>query len=879
MVSSSTNHEFLDPPKSPDDLGSMGDYRVIKELGRGGMGYVFAAEDTKLQRHVALKVMKKKVAVTPHSRERFISEARAMAAVHHDNVAMIFEVGEHQGTPFMAMEMLKGATLEKFKKQQRPSYETIIRYAKEMAMGLAAAHQKGIVHRDIKPANIWLEEGTERIKILDFGLALASSPVDQLAGVGSVIGTPGYLSPEQARSEPLDDRSDLYSLGVVLYELATDKLPVRAKTVAGQLIAILAHPPRPIEELNDKIPKPLQDLIYRLLEKEPRERINSAAELVEELERVEVECESKSEVALAINKLQEGLQEVVAKKQKPTAPKSPAIPKLPPATTPLAADPFASLPAATNPLGQPVSSLSSPSLPAAAAQPQRAAIPQRQRPANPKTTKKATGKKKPSVPPVVLIGAAVGVALAIVGGVFVMNMGNSRKENTVIAVDTNSDAEYANDSGTRAVSQTPPPQQKQPSPPQTGPQKPKPVNTAQNTNNGSKKWVPPVDAQNVRSITNADAPGAVALIGSNQNNGSFENLQLSGQQNKLSGSGKTYSRIPAWNVSYHGKLAGFLQDSGKGASNGRVYGFADSGSKLEMTSNSLNYTVKQGDILRVTLDAGGVMKERGAKTTYRVIVGFRNPNQKPDQAPKYTLGELKHKANLNKDGMQTLGFEYPVPNEHVNKTVFVKIVAQNDNKVLKSFVDNVRVTVQSKSGGPSPNQQASNSVASTPSDMATPSDRSPFLNSSAPSQTSPENRTDPGPTSPDDSAAVGQTVTISAADGLGADATAKRGSGPLGKKRNLVVQSRRGKQLQHVYLRFDLSPITPNNGNQFGEFNRNQNQNGRQREISDVRVVLHCADGSAKDAVLSIYGANNPNSQRWQEEGRFALTWTLVGIR
>jgi serine/threonine protein kinase len=307
-------HNFLDPPIEDGDLGTLGHYRVLGELGKGGMGHVFLAEDIKLRRRVALKVMNQKIAATPNSRRRFIHEARAMAAVHHDNVATIFEVGEANNTPFMAMEMLKGSTLETFNKSKtKLRFEEVIHYAKQITRGLAAAHAKGIVHRDIKPANIWLEEGNNRIKILDFGLALASTPVDHLAGRGAVIGTPGYLSPEQARSEPLDDRSDLYSLGVVLYELCTCKLPIQSTSVPGQLISILAHRPTPINELNPDIPQPLCDLIHRLLRKEPRMRPKSAAFLEQELERTERECHAKSEVAQAINKLQLGLSEVVSK--------------------------------------------------------------------------------------------------------------------------------------------------------------------------------------------------------------------------------------------------------------------------------------------------------------------------------------------------------------------------------------------------------------------------------------------------------------------------------------------------------------------------------------------------------------------------------------
>ncbi len=314
IVAAVKSYPFLDPPTKPGDLGQLGHYRVIDAIGKGGMGHVFRAEDVKLKRAVALKVMNRKIAATPHSRRRFLHEARAMAAVHHDNVATIFEVGESKGTPFMAMEMLHGSTLEDLNHSNRQlGYEEIIELARQMSKGLAAAHAKGIVHRDIKPANIWVEEDSNRVKILDFGLALASSPIDHLAGRGAVVGTPGYLSPEQARSEPLDDRSDLYSLGVVLYELCTGRLPSDAKTVPIQLISILVHRPPPIEEFNEEIPEPLRNLIHRLLRKEPRTRPGSAKLLLEQLDTVEGECHVKSEVAQAINKLQLGLQEVVGK--------------------------------------------------------------------------------------------------------------------------------------------------------------------------------------------------------------------------------------------------------------------------------------------------------------------------------------------------------------------------------------------------------------------------------------------------------------------------------------------------------------------------------------------------------------------------------------
>jgi|GEM_PF-1177465 len=303
---------------NPGDLGALGPYRVISELGRGGMGYVFRAEDTRLKRVIALKMMNRKIAATADSRRRFIEEARSMAAVKHDNVATIYEVNDQFATPFMAMELLRGGTLEDQSRQtKRFDYQTVIRYATQIANGLAAAHSQGIVHRDIKPANIWIEADSDRVKILDFGLALANVTVDQIAARGSVIGTPQYLSPEQASSEPLDDRTDLYSLGVVLFELCTGQLPFRVKNVAEQLIATLVHKPVRVNTINPEIPEPLAALIARLLQKEPRRRPASAIALANLLEKAATDCEAKSDVAQAINKLQAQLNLVATKQPAP----------------------------------------------------------------------------------------------------------------------------------------------------------------------------------------------------------------------------------------------------------------------------------------------------------------------------------------------------------------------------------------------------------------------------------------------------------------------------------------------------------------------------------------------------------------------------------
>ncbi|TWT56131.1 serine/threonine-protein kinase [Allorhodopirellula solitaria] len=434
MPKTATNYDFLDAPTQDGDLGMLGSYRILGELGRGGMGYVFRAIDTVLERPVALKVMNKKVASTPNSRDRFLQEARAMAAVHHDNVVVIFEVGTHGGTPFMAMEMLRGETLEAInKKKEHRQYDRVIDYARQIARGLGAAHAKGIVHRDIKPANIWVEEGTERIKILDFGLALATSPDADASGVGSVCGTPGYLTPEQARSDPLDDRSDLYSLGVVLYEMCTGKLPTSQPAIPQQLVALLTGSPTPLRELNPDIPQPLADLIHQLLAKEPRDRPANAAALEAQLDVVARECEAKSETAVSLSKLQLSLKEVVDKQDDAktesfdmaafddlavpaTAPAAfPSSPTPKPGSGAAANRPAASPPTGTHPSGK--------HQPAAAARPA---------PAGSKTKGSPAPESQP-LSPVVWMGAGILVTLLLVLGLlwFILP---GQPENTVSVV-------------------------------------------------------------------------------------------------------------------------------------------------------------------------------------------------------------------------------------------------------------------------------------------------------------------------------------------------------------------------------------------------------------------------------------------------------------
>ncbi len=208
------------PGSQPEVGGVFGDYRVAAWLGEGGMGRVFRATDPVLRREVALKVMKPEAAARPQARERFLREARAMAALQHDHVIPIFQVGEVDGVPFLAMPLLQGEPLaDRLKRDKVLSPAEVLRLGREIAEGLAAAHAKGLIHRDVKPDNIWLEAGTDRVKLLDFGLARDPDPADGVTAERSLVGTPAFMSPEQASGLPLTHSTDLFSLGSVLYEM------------------------------------------------------------------------------------------------------------------------------------------------------------------------------------------------------------------------------------------------------------------------------------------------------------------------------------------------------------------------------------------------------------------------------------------------------------------------------------------------------------------------------------------------------------------------------------------------------------------------------------------------------------------------------------
>ncbi len=275
--------DFLQPAEEAGSLGKLGSFSIIRIVGRGGMGVVLHAYDPCLARDVAVKVIDPKLANNEVARQRFCREARAAAAVTHDNLVAVHQVDEDEasGLPYLVMQLINGESLEQRLKRvgKLPPVE-VARLGMQAAAGLAAAHAGGLIHRDIKPGNILLEAPSDRVKLTDFGLARAVEDV-KLTRTGFVAGSPLYMAPEQARGDEVDHRADLFSLGSVLYEAATGTPPFEAKTPLAVLRRVSDEIPRKLSELDPEIPEWLSEIVEKLLAKEADDRQQTAAEVAE----------------------------------------------------------------------------------------------------------------------------------------------------------------------------------------------------------------------------------------------------------------------------------------------------------------------------------------------------------------------------------------------------------------------------------------------------------------------------------------------------------------------------------------------------------------------------------------------------------------------
>ena len=268
----------------------IGHYRIVAELGRGGMGIVYKAHEESLNRFVAIKVLGEHLTEDPDQVERFLREARSAASLNHPNIVQIYAVSEDDGRHFFAMEYVSGSSLQQILRSSGPLDPIqVARIALQTASGLRAAHEQGIIHRDIKPANLLIDD-RGLVKIADFGLALVTSGVSRLTATGMFMGTPGYLSPEQCLDQDPDHRTDIYSLGVTLYEALSGKVPFTADSPLALLRQIVEVEPPDLGELKPDVDPELRTIVARMMAKDRDRRVSSCAEMIEELEKFLEAC-------------------------------------------------------------------------------------------------------------------------------------------------------------------------------------------------------------------------------------------------------------------------------------------------------------------------------------------------------------------------------------------------------------------------------------------------------------------------------------------------------------------------------------------------------------------------------------------------------------
>lgn len=311
--------DFLEPSDAGGTLGRLGDYEILEVIGSGGMGIVLKGYQRELNRYVSVKVLAPHLATSAAARRRFEREAQATAAVVHPHVMAIHAVAANAKLPYLVMPLVACESLQQRLDRQGPLPLTdILRIGTQAASGLAAAHAQGLVHRDIKPANILLEKSVDRVLLTDFGLARAMNDAS-LTRSGVIAGTPLYMSPEQAGGDPIDHRSDLFSLGSVLYAMCTGRPPFRAETTFGILRRIRESEPRAIREINPDIPEWFERILLKLLSKSPADRFDSASALSTLLEQCLAHVQQPTAIALPEPALVRTTTKVVSKSRSKVA--------------------------------------------------------------------------------------------------------------------------------------------------------------------------------------------------------------------------------------------------------------------------------------------------------------------------------------------------------------------------------------------------------------------------------------------------------------------------------------------------------------------------------------------------------------------------------